>query len=81
VVGQAAQPDISIFIRGPSVFALARYTSSGQLDPAFGSGGKVVTSFGSNTTAGIAAATLDGAGRLVAAGNAGGITVARYLTQ
>lgn len=81
VVGQAAQPDISIFIPGPSVFALARYTSNGQLDPAFGSGGKVVTSFGSNTTAGIAAATFDGAGRLVAAGNAGGITVARYLTQ
>jgi hypothetical protein len=31
--------------------------------------------------AGIAAVALDAEGRLIAAGNAGGITVARYLTQ
>ena len=32
---------------GPSDFALARYTPEGVLDPTFGSGGKVTTSFGS----------------------------------
>jgi uncharacterized delta-60 repeat protein len=80
VAGQAAQPDVTIFIPGPSAFALAGFTSSGQLDPSFGSGGKVVTSFG-KLTAGIAAVALDGQGRLVAAGTAGGIAVARYLTQ
>jgi uncharacterized delta-60 repeat protein len=81
VVGQAAQPNVSVFLPGPSVFALTPYTSNGQLDPTFGSGGKVVTSFGSNTTAGITTASLDEQGRLVVAGNAGGITVARYLTE
>ena len=30
---------------GPSAFFLARYTSSGTLDPAFGSNGKVLTPF------------------------------------
>ena len=33
---------------GNGNFALARYTSSGQLDPGFGSGGKVITDFGHN---------------------------------
>ncbi len=32
---------------GPSDFALARYTPEGVLDPTFGSGGKVTTTFGS----------------------------------
>jgi uncharacterized delta-60 repeat protein len=81
VAGQAAQPASSIFIPDPSAFILARFTSTGQLDPTFGSGDKIVTSFGNNVTAGIAAAALDSEGRLVAAGNAKGITVARYLTQ
>jgi uncharacterized delta-60 repeat protein len=33
-------------------FALARYTASGDLDPTFGTGGKVETSFGAGTSAG-----------------------------
>lgn len=71
-----------------SSFALTRYTPKGALDTTFGSGGKVVTAFGTNS-AGIAAVTLDSDGRLVAVGNldtpgtpnSGTIVVARYLTQ
>jgi len=87
VAGQAAQPDVSPFVPGPAAFALARYTTTGQLDATFGSGGKVITSLGSNLTAGIAAVRLDSSGRLVTAGNVssggnpGNIAVARYLTQ
>jgi len=53
---------------------------------AFGSGGRVLPSFG-QATAGIIAATLDSEGRLVAAGNViirantTSLAVARYLTQ
>jgi uncharacterized delta-60 repeat protein len=87
VAGQAAQPDVSTFVPGPAAFALARYTTTGQLDDTFGPGGKVITILGSNLTAGIAAVTLDSRGRLVTAGNVssggnpGNIAVARYLTQ
>jgi uncharacterized delta-60 repeat protein len=87
VAGRAAQPDITLDIPGASVFALARYTTTGQLDPTFGSGGKVITSLGQNLTAGISAVTLDSNGRLVAVGNVssggnpGNIVVARYLTH
>jgi uncharacterized delta-60 repeat protein len=87
VAGQAAQPDVTFQIPGPSVFALARFTSAGQLDPAFGIGGKITTNFGSTLTATIAAAALDSSGRLVVAGNvssggnAGNLVLARYLTQ
>jgi uncharacterized delta-60 repeat protein len=49
----AIQPDGKIVAAGYSIssgtfrFALARYTPDGALDPDFGSGGKVITSFGS----------------------------------
>jgi uncharacterized delta-60 repeat protein len=87
VAGQAAQPDVTINIPGASVFALARFTSAGQLDPTFGGSGKVTTNFGSGVTATIAAAALDSSGRLVVAGNLssggnpGNIVVARYLIE
>jgi len=87
VAGQAAQPEFSVFLPGPAAFALARYTSSGQLDPTFGSGGKVITNLGSGLTAGIAAVVLDSSGRLVTAGNVssggnpGNIAIARYLMK
>ncbi len=62
-----------------SVFALARYIPSGQLDNSFGSGGKVTTSLG-NTTAGISAIALQSDGKIVAVGTAAGnLVVARYL--
>jgi len=71
-----------------SSFALTRYTSAGALDTTFGSGGKVVTAFGTNN-AEIAAVTLDSESRLVAVGtvlntaglNQQSIAVARYLTH
>jgi uncharacterized delta-60 repeat protein len=86
VAGQAAQLNLTA-LPAPAVFALARYTPTGALDSTFGRGGKVVTSFGTNATAGIAAVAIDSEGRLVAAGNVaagsnpGSIAVARYLTH
>jgi len=61
-----------------SEFALARYTASGDLDPTFGTGGKVETSFGAGTSAGdarVSVTLLNGkiiaAGTLVVSGTAG----------
>lgn len=48
-------------------FAVARYTSAGRLDSAFGTGGKVQTSFGAASIAGAFAVTIF-EGRIVAAG-------------
>lgn len=81
-VGNPNQP------QGPSSFALARYARSGQLDTTFGTGGKVVTSFGNNT-AWISALAIQADGKIVAAGNnssnpqqaANDFAVARYLAQ
>jgi uncharacterized delta-60 repeat protein len=50
-------------------FALARYLVSGDLDPSFGSGGKVTTLFGKGTDARANAAAIDGRGRIVAVGS------------
>jgi uncharacterized delta-60 repeat protein len=87
VAGQAEQ-QTNNNNRPPAAFVLGRYTSTGQLDTTFGSGGRVFTSFGSNQ-AGITAIALDAQGKLVVVGNVlparvgtpGSITVARYLTQ
>ena len=87
VAGQAGQPFSVTSISSPASFALARFTPTGALDSTFGTGGKVVTSFGKTATAGIVAVAIDGEGRLVAAGNVattgttGSIVVARYLTK
>ncbi len=51
-------------------FALARYTEDGSLDPSFGVGGEVDTTFGSSVDEGAYALALDSAGRPVAAGYA-----------
>jgi uncharacterized delta-60 repeat protein len=51
-------------------FALARYTSSGRLDGSFGSGGKVVTSFGARSDAGAHSLAIHRDGRTVVAGSA-----------
>ena len=70
-------------IAGPqnSVFALARYVPTGQLDTTFGSGGRVTTSFG-NTTSSISAIVLQSDGKIVVVGTAGGkLVAARYLGQ
>ena len=72
-----------------SSLALSRYSSAGTLDAAFGSGGTVTTSLGSNPAA-ISSLVLQSDGKIVAAGsiftvdNAGfhaQSAVARYLGQ
>jgi uncharacterized delta-60 repeat protein len=79
-IGQAVllQPDGHIVVaggapgvNGASDFALARYSSSGVLDPSFGRGGLVLTDFlGDNDVA--RALALQSDGKLVAAGEAAG---------
>ena len=52
----ALQPDGKILVTAwtmppaPQVFLVARYTADGDLDPAFGAGGTVVTDFGGGVT-------------------------------
>ncbi|MDQ3748191.1 MAG: delta-60 repeat domain-containing protein [Acidobacteriota bacterium] len=59
-------------------FGLARYNSDGSLDMTFGSGGKVSTDF-TGIPDGARAVVLQADGKLVAAGDAGGICgLARY---
>jgi uncharacterized delta-60 repeat protein len=94
--GLALQPDGRIIVVGTAFsngatdddFAIARYTSSGQLDPDFGSGGSATTDFASPSPA--ARASLDRAtavalqpdNRIVVAGFTRGdhqaIALARY---
>ncbi len=59
----------------PSGFTLARYNTDGSLDPTFGAGGKVVTSFGGDNVSNYKAATaIDSDGKIVLAGNIGGLS-------
>jgi uncharacterized delta-60 repeat protein len=84
----ALQPNGDIVAAGiaasssSQAFALARYGRGGQLDPSFGSGGTVTTSFG-NVTAGLGAMALQSDGKIVVVGNVnqGSLIVARYLGQ
>jgi uncharacterized delta-60 repeat protein len=55
-------------INGPVRFALARYTPRGRLDPSFGQGGKVLTSFRPKSDAQAAALLIQPDGKLVVAG-------------
>ena len=71
----------------PSDFALARYTSNGQLDATFGTDGLVTTSF-DNDVAFITALAIQSDGKIVAVGSNNptqgsnpGFTLARYLSQ
>jgi uncharacterized delta-60 repeat protein len=71
---------------GTAAIELARYTSNGQLDPSFGSGGKVVTDLGAETVAGAAAVAIQANGRIVIAGtrsNGAGVDfmLARYMSN
>ncbi|HXQ73757.1 MAG TPA: hypothetical protein VN844_24865, partial [Pyrinomonadaceae bacterium] len=73
------QPDGKIVVAGvaqlagnggtPRVFALARYTSDGRLDPGFGNGGSLTTSFG-GTFAAASAIMVQPDGKIVVAGTA-----------
>src|SRR5215813_8718294 len=53
-------------VNGDRDFALARYNSNGTLDPSFGTGGKVTTTFGQNDVAFSVAVQPDG--KIVTAG-------------
>ena len=75
--GIAVQGDGKILAAGYSstgsnaeAFALARYTASGALDTRFGTGGKVLTSLGSNHDVG-RSLWVQGDGRIVVAGYSG----------
>jgi uncharacterized delta-60 repeat protein len=59
-------------------FVLLRYNTDGSLDPSFGDGGKVLTSFGCGSE-GANAIAIQPDGKILAAGFAGSaIAVARY---
>ena len=71
-------------------FALARYTTSGQLDTSFGTNGTVITTIGQNNISFVIALSIQSDGKIVAAGNSGpparndlidNFEVARYLAQ
>lgn len=72
-----------------SDFALARYTTSGQLDTTFGTNGLVTTAFGSNggNLAQASGLAIQSDGKIVVVGfdgsstNNNGFTLARYLSQ
>jgi uncharacterized delta-60 repeat protein len=72
---------------GSFLFAVARYRPDGSLDPGFGTGGTVVTRFGSASASGVGAG-ITSDGKLVLGGSystnpaqplAGGIAAARYF--
>jgi uncharacterized delta-60 repeat protein len=79
----AIQTDRKIVAAGSAgfdAFALTRYRRDGALDPSFGDGGKVVTSFGPGITVAYGIA-IQADGRIVAAGSAADenqFAVARY---
>jgi uncharacterized delta-60 repeat protein len=84
----AVQPNSAIVAAGSAgtssqAFALARYITTGQLDPGFGNGGLVTTSFGSGANASISALALQSDGKIVVAGsvNQTSFVVARYRGQ
>ena len=87
----AIQTDGMIVVAGYSTgvsnsrFAVARYQTTGLLDPTFASNGKVTTPFGSPSIASAASVAIQTDGRIVAAGYSGSgsnsrFALARYLT-
>jgi uncharacterized delta-60 repeat protein len=64
-----AQPDGKVVAVGSSdnEFSLARYTAAGQLDPTFGTGGRVATPFPGNY-AGVSSAALQADGKVLVSG-------------
>ncbi len=75
------QSDGRIVVGGhsESYFAACRYSSNGDLDPTFGTGGKVITAIGHSSDA-IKALIIQGDGRIVATGFSvgNGIALVRY---
>jgi uncharacterized delta-60 repeat protein len=70
--------------RGAQDFALARYRTDGSLDPSFGDGGKVLTTFGPGSFDSASAVVLFAEGKFVVgggtrSGSASDFALARYL--
>ena len=70
--------------------ALARYTTTGQLDTSFGTNGAVITTVGQSNISSVSALAIQSDGKIVAAGNSAvpqrddvvnNFAVARYLAQ
>src|SRR5262249_32619719 len=89
--GTAGRPGGFTSVATQADFALARHTSSGASDSAFGSAGKVTTAVGTNQSA-IYAKAIQSDGKIVAVGGSidaapnpggvpGGLVVARYLAK
>ncbi len=73
-----------------SSLALARYTTTGQLDTSFGTNGTVITTVGQTNISSVSALAIQSDGKIVAAGNSAvpqrddvvnNFAVARYLAQ
>lgn len=84
ILSMAVDPEGRIVVGGyantGAESALARYTDSGQLDPNFGTGGKVLTAMGTGGNQ-FSAIAIDPEGRIVAAGytaNGTALALARY---
>jgi uncharacterized delta-60 repeat protein len=78
VAGGDANDD---FVALQSDFALVRYTTNGNLDPTFGTGGKVASDI-ENHDSGASGLVLQPDGRIVLGGNANGKwTLARYTAS
>jgi uncharacterized delta-60 repeat protein len=75
---------------GIAQFGMARFTGAGQIDPTFGSGGQVITSFG-GTNEFATVVLIQAGGKIVAVGNSSKVVsgstnasrfaLARYLAQ
>jgi uncharacterized delta-60 repeat protein len=87
----AIQPDGRIVVAGSSYvpgdsfssFAVVRYNTDGTLDTSFGSGGKVATNFGQDSSCGARSVAVQSDGKVVAAGRclgsqSSGAALARY---
>uniref|UniRef100_UPI002F90B132 calcium-binding protein n=1 Tax=Streptomyces exfoliatus TaxID=1905 RepID=UPI002F90B132 len=77
------QPDGKIVAGGGSggVWSLVRWNSSGVPDPTFDGDGIVTTAFGTGCCRGVSDLALQSDGRIVAAGRADGLALARYNTD
>jgi uncharacterized delta-60 repeat protein len=92
VAGQAGALGASLAFNLSS-FALARYTTTGKPDTAFGTKGTVITTIGQGNISFVSALVVQGDGKIVAAGNSGppppsvggqyvpNFAIARYLGQ
>ncbi|WP_027480655.1 hypothetical protein [Deinococcus pimensis] len=77
----ALQGDRIVAAGGPADFQVARFTSQGQLDTTFGSGGKLTGITGSSFGNGANAVVIDAQNRIVVAGNSAQNTAAVRLGE